>query len=82
MDRFEEIKGFIQEILGADPSTITSETNFEDDLNADSLDLVELAMAVEDHYGIEVSDEDLAKIKTVGDILEVLEKLLDESKDN
>lgn len=81
MDRFEEIKGFIQEILGADPSTITSETNFEDDLNADSLDLVELAMAVEDHYGIEVSDEDLAKIKTVGDILEVLEKLLDESKD-
>ncbi len=77
MDRLEEIKRFIQEILGAEPDTITGETNFEEDLNADSLDLVELAMAIEDHYGIEVSDDDLAKIKTVDDILQVLEKHLD-----
>ena len=56
--------------LGVDESTITADTSFKEDLGADSLDLFELVMALEDEYGIEIPSEDLEKIVTVGDVVE------------
>jgi acyl carrier protein len=54
-------------VLDADPTTITEATSFAADLDADSLDLVELVMQVEDALGVEIGDQDLGEIKTVGD---------------
>lgn len=56
---------------------IEMDTSFKDDLNADSLDLVELVMALEDEFGLEVEDEDLDHIKTVGDVIESIKKMVD-----
>lgn len=78
MDRFKEIKDYIQEILGVDPDMIELDTNLVDDLNADSLDLVEMAMTLEDHYEIEFSDEELESVQTVEDVLNLLEDHLDD----
>ncbi|MDO4647671.1 MAG: acyl carrier protein [Eubacteriales bacterium] len=68
----EEMKKMLAEQLNIDANTITPETSFKDDLGADSLDLVELVMALEDEYSIEIPSEDLAEIATVGDVLEYL----------
>lgn len=57
---------------------IEMDTSFKDDLNADSLDLVELIMALEDEFGLEVEDEDVDDIKTVGDVIDSIRKLIDE----
>ena len=57
---------------------ITNETSFKDDLNADSLDLVELIMSLEDEYEIEIDDEDAEKIKTVGDAIDFVKDVLGE----
>ena len=57
---------------------ITNETSFKDDLNADSLDLVELIMSLEDEYEIEIDDEDAEKIKTVGDAIDFVKNVLGE----
>jgi acyl carrier protein len=54
--------------------TISLETSFKDDLNADSLDLVELIMALEDEFGLEVEDEEVENIKTVGDAKEYIKR--------
>ena len=67
---FEKIKAIIAEVLNVDENEITMETTFTDDLGADSLDLFELTMALEDEYGIEIPSEDLEKIVTVGDVVE------------
>ena len=67
---FEKLKQIVAEILSVDPRELTEETNFIDDLCADSLDLFELTMALEDEYGIEIPSEDLEKIVTVGDVVE------------
>ena len=56
-DTFERIKAIIVEQLGVDPSRVTMDANFRDDLEADSLDLVELIMAFEEEFGGEISDE-------------------------
>ena len=64
---FEKIKGIIVELLGVDAAKVTPEARFREDLEADSLDLVELIMAFEDKFGAEISDEDAQKIATVGD---------------
>jgi acyl carrier protein len=64
---FDEVKAVIVDILGADESKIKLEARFREDLEADSLDLVELIMAFEDKFGAEISDEDAQKITTVGD---------------
>ena len=66
---FERIKGIIVELLGADPDKVTLEARFREDLEADSLDLVELIMQIEEEFGGEVSDEDAQKIKTVGEVV-------------
>ena len=75
---FEKLKSLIVEQLSVDPEAVTLDAAFVDDLGVDSLDLVELAMALEDAFGIEeMSEEDMANIKTVGDLLEYLGKHLD-----
>jgi acyl carrier protein len=66
-DTYTEVKAIIKDLLGADEAKITPEARFREDLEADSLDLVELIMAFEDKFGAEISDEDAQKITTVGD---------------
>lgn len=69
---FEKVKEVIEEKLNAEGVEITEETSFKDDLNADSLDLFELVMALEDEFGIEIPSEELEQLNTVGDVLEYL----------
>ncbi len=69
---FEKVKAVIEEKLNAEGVEITEATSFKDDLNADSLDLFELVMALEDEFGTEIPSEDLEKLATVGDVLEYL----------
>ena len=66
-DTYTELKGIVKDLLGVDEAKITPEARFREDLEADSLDLVELIMAFEDKFGAEISDEDAQKIATVGD---------------
>ena len=68
----EKMKKMLAEQLDIDEDSITPEVSFKDDLGADSLDLVELVMALEDEYNIEMPSEDLAKMSTVGDVLDFL----------
>ncbi len=72
MGLFEEIKEIIVEQLGVDPNKVTMDARFKEDLEADSLDLVELIMAFEDKFGGEISDEEAQQIKTVGQAIEYL----------
>lgn len=65
----EKIKGIIEEQLGVEQDRIKEEASFIDDLGADSLDIVELVMAMEEEYDIEIPDEDAEKLKTVGDVV-------------
>lgn len=68
----EKIKEIVADQLGIDEEDIKLESNFKEDLEADSLDLFELVMALEEEYGVEISSEDLEKIATVNDIIEYL----------
>ncbi|MBL8046540.1 MAG: acyl carrier protein [Anaerolineales bacterium] len=72
MDTYEEIKAIVVDRLGADPGKVTMEASFREDLEADSLDLVELIMAFEEKFGSEISDEDAQKITTVGQAVEYI----------
>jgi acyl carrier protein len=74
MDVFAEIKGIIVDLLGTDEGKVTLEAKFREDLEADSLDIVELIMAFEDKFGSEISDEDAQKITTVGDAVKYIEE--------
>ena len=65
-DTYADVKAIIVDLLGTDESKVTMEASFRDDLEADSLDLVELIMAFEDKFGAEISDEDAQSITTVG----------------
>ncbi len=69
---FERVKAIIVEQLGVDEDKVTQEASFRKDLEADSLDLVELIMAFEDQFGEEISDEEAQKIETVGDAVAFL----------
>lgn len=68
----EKVKEVIEEKLNAEGVEITEDTSFKDDLNADSLDLFELVMALEEEFDIEIPSEDLEKLLTVGDVLNYL----------
>ena len=65
----ERIKEIVSENLGVDAAQITEESSFKDDLGADSLDIFEMVMALDDEYEIEIPTEDLEKITTVGDVI-------------
>ncbi len=68
----DKIKKIIEEQLGVEGERIKEEASFIDDLGADSLDIVELVMAMEEEYDIEIPDEDAEKLKTVGDVVSYL----------
>lgn len=74
----DKVKEIISSQFNIDVDKVTMDTNFTDDLNADSLDLVELIMAFEDEYNLEIEDEDVIKIKTVSDAIEEISKKIDE----
>ena len=69
-----KIKAIIAEQLGVKPEEVTPNASFVDDLGADSLDTVELIMALEEEFSIEIPDEDAEKMKTVGDVVKYIEE--------
>ena len=71
----EKMRQMLADQLNIDVDQITLETSFKDDLGADSLDLFELVMALEDEYKIEIPTEELQKIETVGDVVDYLKKI-------
>ena len=71
---FDKIKDIIIEQLQVEESDVTMDTNLMKDLSADSLDAVEIIMAIEDEYGIEIPDEEAEKIQTVGDLVRYVEE--------
>ena len=70
----EKVKEIVAENLGADINTLTEETSFKDDLGADSLDLFEMVMALEEEYGKEIPTEDLEQLTTIGKVVDYLSK--------
>jgi acyl carrier protein len=71
---FEKIKEIIVEQLGVAETSVTMEASFIDDLGADSLDIVELVMALEEEFDIEIPDADAEKVVTVGDVVEYIKE--------
>jgi acyl carrier protein len=69
----EKVKAILSEQFDVEEDTITSDTNIADDLGADSLDVVDLLMSIEDEFEIEVPDEDVENLKTVGDLVKYIE---------
>lgn len=69
---FEKVREIIANQLGVDENDITMESSFIDDLGADSLDIVELIMALEEEFDLEIPDEEAEKITTVGDVVEYI----------
>ena len=76
MDVFEKVKSVIVEKLDAEPEKISPDTRFIEDLGADSLDIVELIMGLEDEFGLEITDEEAEQIRTVGDAVEFIKARL------
>ena len=72
-DVFDRVKKIIVDRLDVDEEKVTLESSFKDDLGADSLDIVELVMELEDEFEMEISDEDAEKIATVGDAVEYIQ---------
>jgi len=73
---FAKVKDIIVEQLGVDEEEVKTSTSFVDDLGADSLDIVELVMAMEEEFDIEIPDEDAEKISTVEDVIEYIDSRL------
>ncbi len=71
---FEKVKGIVVEQLGVEEGSVTMEATFVDDLSADSLDIVELVMALEEEFDMEIPDTDAEKIVTVGDVVKYIEE--------
>ncbi|MCX7716602.1 MAG: acyl carrier protein [Endomicrobia bacterium] len=74
-----KVKAIIAESLGVDVNEVTEQASFVNDLGADSLDTVELVMALEEQFGIEIPDEDAEKIQTVGQAIEYIKNKLEQS---
>ena len=73
---FEKIRDVLAQQFEIDPETITPDTNLIDDLGADSLDVVEMMMALEEEFGITIEDEKIAELKTVGDVVDCVESMI------
>ncbi|MDK2868181.1 MAG: acyl carrier protein [Clostridiales bacterium] len=71
---FEKVKALLVEELDLDADEVTLESNIREDLGADSLDMVDLIMSIEDAFGIKVEEKDTVNIKTVGDIVNYIDK--------
>ena len=71
---FEKVKGIVVEQLGVTEDTVTMEASFIDDLGSDSLDIVELVMALEEEFDIEIPDTDAEKVVTVGDVVDYIKE--------
>ena len=71
---FEKVKAIIVEQLGVADTAVTMEASFIDDLGADSLDIVELVMAIEEEFDIEIQDSDAEKVVTVGDVVDYIKE--------
>ncbi len=80
MSAFDKVKEIIVEQLGVDEDKVTMDARFREDLEADSLDLVELIMAFEDEFGGEISDDEAQQIKTVGQAVGYLEMRMEEGE--
>jgi acyl carrier protein len=76
----EKVRGIIVEQLGVDAEEVVAKASFVDDLGADSLDTVELVMALEEEFHLEISDEDAEKITTVGDAVKYIDEHLKDAK--
>ena len=70
---FDKIKTILAEQLDVEADTLTMETDIAKDLNADSLDVVEILMSIEDEFSVEIPDEEIENIKTIGDLVEYIE---------
>ena len=73
-DTFERVKKIVVDLLGVEPDKVTQEARFREDLEADSLDLVELIMEFEEQFGGTISDEDAQQIRTVGQVVDYIEQ--------
>ena len=73
---FEQVKSILVETLSVDEDKVSMEARFQEDLETDSLDLVELVMTMEEKFGVKISDEDAAGIRTVSDAVDFVEKRL------
>ncbi len=76
----ERVRDIIVELLGVEPSRVVTNARFREDLEADSLDLVELIMAIEEEFGGEISDEEAQKITTVGEAVTYIDTRMQPSK--
>src|ERR1700754_2712542 len=76
----EKVKDIIVEQLGVNPEQVTPQASFIEDLGADSLDIVELVMACEEEFSVEVPDEDAEKLQTVGDVIKYIEERAKQAK--
>jgi len=79
-DTFARVQAIIVEQLGVEPDEVTMEASFRDDLEADSLDLVELIMAFEEEFGGEISDDEAQNLTTVGDVVNFLNSKASEAE--
>ena len=75
---FEKLQEIIADVLNVDPNEVTMETTFADDLGADSLDVFQIIMGIEEEFDIEISNEDAEKIVSVGDAVEQIKKAVSE----
>lgn len=71
---YERLQSIVAEQLGVEPDQVVREAEFVQDLNADSLDMVELVMSLEEEFGVEISDDDVENIRTVGDAVEYIKE--------
>ena len=73
---FEKVKEIIIDVLGSDEDEVTADTKFIDDLGADSLDIYQIIVGIEDAFDVEIKDEDVEKIVTVGDAVEQIKNAI------
>ena len=77
MITYEKLQEIIADVLNVDPNEVTMETTFADDLGADSLDLYQIILGVEDAFDIEIPQEEAEKIVTVGDAVELIQRVVE-----